>query len=52
MEWYGDIDAGGPSLPDVAEMGEFNGEPMFIHPAEKPQGAAGPVSRFKIYDNY
>jgi hypothetical protein len=51
-QWYGTIDAGGPALPKIAEIEEFSGQPMFVHPAEKPQGSAGPVSRFKIYDNY
>ena len=50
-QWYGNIDAGGPSLPKV-EREEFSAPPMFVHPAEKPQGTAGPVSRFKMYENY
>jgi hypothetical protein len=52
-QWYGTIDTGGPALPTrIAEIEEFGGQPLFVHPAEKPQSAADQVSRFKIYDNY
>ncbi|HEX6192638.1 MAG TPA: hypothetical protein VFZ42_09745 [Chitinophagaceae bacterium] len=37
--WYGNIKAGGPTPPRIVEMSEseYNEEPMFIHPAEKPK---------------
>ncbi|HYF30404.1 MAG TPA: hypothetical protein VD993_04745 [Chitinophagaceae bacterium] len=50
--WYGDIKAGGPTLPRIVEMSEYNEQPMFIHPAEKPQAFAA-ADRETLYEpNY
>ena len=47
-QWFGNDLAGGPSLPKIAEMNEYAEQPMFVHPAEKPQ--SNPVYRSKMYE--
>ena len=50
-QWYGNGPAGCPSEPEVIEVEEYGNEPIFVHPAEKPQGG-GPVYRANLYDTF
>ena len=50
-QWYGHGGAGCPSQPEVAEVEELGNEPIFVHPAEKPQGS-GPVYRANLYESF
>lgn len=50
--WYGNIKAGGPTLPRIAEMSEYSEEPMFIHPAEKPQANSQADRKNHFETNY
>jgi hypothetical protein len=50
-QWYGNGAAGCPSKPEVEDAVELGNEPIFVHPAEKPQGA-GPVYRANLYDTF
>ena len=49
-QWYGNNNAGGPSLPKIAEPNEYAEKPMFVHPAEKPQSNSE-VYRTKMYES-
>ena len=49
--WYRDEPGGCPSRPEIGEMNEFGDEPIFVHPAEKPQGH-GPVYRANLYEPF
>ena len=51
--WYGNIDAGGPTLPRIVEMemSEYNEQPMFIHPAETPHMAFSPADRESLFES-
>jgi hypothetical protein len=48
-QWFGNDAEGCPSLPKIAEVNEYSAEPMFVHPAEKPQENE-PVYRAKMYE--
>lgn len=51
-KWFGKNNgAGCPSRPEVAEVEEVEDEPVFVHPAEKPQ-ANGPVYRAHLYESF
>lgn len=49
-QWYGN-GAGCPSKPAVMDAEEYGDEPIFVHPAEKPQGGC-PVYRANLYDTF
>lgn len=50
-QWYGPGSAGCPSQPEVLDVEEYGNEPIFVHPAEKPQGG-GPVYRANLYESF
>jgi hypothetical protein len=50
-QWYGNKNAGGPSQPRIVEANEYAEKPMFVHPAEKPQGNS-PVYRPQLYESF
>lgn len=48
-QWFRN-EGGCPSRPEMTDVEEeYQDEPIFIHPAEKPQGP-GPVYRANLYD--
>ena len=49
--WYRSEPGGCPSRPEVEEVNEFGQEPIFVHPAEKPQGGNGPY-RANLYEPF
>lgn len=48
-QWFGNDVEGCPSLPKIEDVNEFSAQPMFVHPAEKPQNN-DPVYRAKMYE--
>jgi hypothetical protein len=48
--WFRNEMGGCPSRPEDIEENEFD-EPIFVHPAEKPQ-ANGPVYRANLYETF
>lgn len=50
-QWFGNGGAACPSQPEVVDIEEYGNEPIFVHPAEKPQGH-GPVYRANLYESF
>ena len=48
-QWFRNEMGGCPSRPEAPEENDFSDEPIFIHPAEKPQGS-NRVYRANMYD--
>ena len=48
-KWYGNGKAGCPSQPEI-DIDEYGDEPVFIHPAEKPQN--NQVYRANLYESF
>jgi hypothetical protein len=48
-QWFRNEIGGCPSRPEKKDVEEYMDEPIFIHPAEKPQ-SHGPVYRANLYD--
>ena len=50
-QWFRNEMGGCPSRPETTDLEDYGDEPIFIHPAEKPQGS-GPVYRANLYDTF